>query len=323
MQKRPMDAAHDHHHHAGHVHGHGHSHGHGHAHGTPGGASFAIAVGLNLVFVVAEVAAGLISGSMALIADAGHNLSDVLSLLLAWGASVLSARPPSERFTYGLKSSSILAAIANAALLWVALGAILVETLRRFTDPAPIEGGTMIIVAAIGILINGASALLFAAGSKTDLNLRAAFLHLLADAAVSAGVVVAGIGIMLTGAGWIDPVTSLVITLVIAWGSWGLLREAVRMGLLAVPEGIDQAKVRLFLESQPGVTAVHDLHIWPMSTTENAITAHLVMPGGFPGDRFLHDLAHRLEHDFGIGHPTFQVETLSDTGCALESEAVV
>ncbi|RZK00767.1 MAG: cation transporter [Novosphingobium sp.] len=318
-----MGAAHDHHHHAGHGHGHGHSHGHGHAHGTPGGASFAIAVGLNLVFVVAEVAAGLISGSMALIADAGHNLSDVLSLLLAWGASVLSARPPSERFTYGLKSSSILAAIANAALLWVALGAILVETLRRFTDPAPIEGGTMIIVAAIGILINGASALLFAAGSKTDLNLRAAFLHLLADAAVSAGVVVAGIGIMLTGAGWIDPVTSLVITLVIAWGSWGLLREAVRMGLLAVPEGIDQAKVRLFLESQPGVTAVHDLHIWPMSTTENAITAHLVMPGGFPGDRFLHDLAHRLEHDFGIGHPTFQVETLSDTGCALESEAVV
>jgi len=318
-----MGAAHDHHHHAGHGHGHGHSHGHGHAHGTPGGASFAIAVGLNLVFVVAEVAAGLISGSMALIADAGHNLSDVLSLLLAWGASVLSARPPSERFTYGLKSSSILAAIANAALLWVALGAILVETLRRFTDPAPIEGGTMIIVAAIGILINGASALLFAAGSKTDLNLRAAFLHLLADAAVSAGVVVAGIGIMLTGAGWIDPVTSLVITLVIAWGSWGLLREAVRMGLLAVPEGIDQAKVRLFLESQPGVTAVHDLHIWPMSTTENAITAHLVMPGGFPGDRFLHDLAHRLEHDFCIGHPTFQVETLSDTGCALESEAVV
>ncbi|MCW1427697.1 cation diffusion facilitator family transporter [Novosphingobium sp. JCM 18896] len=322
-----MSAAHHHHDHAGHGHHHGHGHHghghHGHAHGTPGGASFAIAVGLNLVFVVAEVAAGLVSGSMALIADAGHNLSDVLSLLLAWGASVLSARPPSERFTYGLKSSSILAAIANAALLWVALGAILVETLRRFSDPAPIEGTTMIVVAAIGIAINGASALLFAAGSKTDLNLRAAFLHLLADAAVSAGVVVAGIGIMLTGAGWIDPVTSLVITLVIAWGSWGLLREAVRMGLLAVPEGIDQAKVRQFLESQPGVAAVHDLHIWPMSTTENAITAHLVMPGGFPGDRFLHDLAHRLEHDFGIGHPTFQVETLSDTGCALESETVV
>lgn len=310
-----MGAGHDHHH-------HGHGHGHGHAHG-PGGAGFAIAVTLNLAFVIAEVAAGLLSGSMALIADAGHNFSDVLSLLLAWGASVLAARPPSERFTYGLKSSSILAAIANAALLWVALGAILVETIRRFADPAPVEGTTMIVVAALGIVINGASALLFARGSKTDLNLRAAFQHLLADAAVSAGVVVAGVGVMLTGARWIDPVTSLVITLVIAWGSWGLLRDSVRMGLLAVPEGIDQAKVRAFLESQPGVAAVHDLHIWPMSTTENAITAHLVMPGGYPGDRFLHDLAHELEHAFHIGHPTFQVETLSDEGCALESERVV
>lgn len=314
-----MGAGHDHHHH----HGHGHSHGHGHAHGSPRGAGFAIAVTLNLAFVVAEVAAGLVSGSMALIADAGHNLSDVLSLLLAWGASVLAARPPSERFTYGLKSSSILAAIANAALLWVALGVILVETIRRFSDPAPIEGMTMIVVAAIGIVINGCSALIFARGRKTDLNLRAAFQHLLADAAVSAGVVIAGIGIMLTGARWIDPVTSLAITLVIGWGSWGLLREALKMGMLAVPENVDQAKVRAFLESQPGVTAVHDLHIWPMSTTENAITAHLVMPGGYPGDRFLHDLAHRLEHEFGIGHPTFQVETQSDEGCALVSEGVV
>jgi cobalt-zinc-cadmium efflux system protein len=318
-----MGAGHDHHH--GHRHSRGHSHGHGHSHdhGSPRGAGFALAVALNLGFVAAEVAAGLISGSMALIADAGHNLSDVLSLLLAWGASVLAARPPSERFTYGLKSSSILAAIANAALLWVALGAILVETIRRFSDPAPVEGTTMIAVAAIGILVNGASALIFARGSKTDLNLRAAFQHLLADAAVSAGVVVAGIAIMLTGMRWIDPVTSLVITLVIGWGSWGLLRDAVKMGLLAVPEGIDQTRVRAFLESQPGVAAVHDLHIWPMSTTENAITAHLVMPGGYPGDRFLHDLAHRLEHEFHIGHPTFQVETLSDEGCALESEAVV
>lgn len=312
---------------SGHGHGHGHSHGHGHghshAHHAPRGRGFATAVALNLAFVVAEVAAGLVSGSMALIADAGHNLSDVLSLLLAWGASVLAARPPSERFTYGLKSSSILAAIANAALLWVALGAILVETLRRFAEPAPVQGWTMIAVAAAGIVINGASAMLFAAGSKTDLNLRAAFQHLLADAAVSAGVVIAGIGVLLTGAGWIDPATSLAITLVIGWGSWGLLRDALKMGLLAVPEGIDQARVRAFLESRPGVTAVHDLHIWPMSTTENAITAHLVMPGGYPGDAFLHDLAHDLEHEFHIGHPTFQVETLSDKPCALESERVV
>jgi cobalt-zinc-cadmium efflux system protein len=314
---RVMSAEHGHHH--GHHHGHGHSHGEG----TPRGAGFATAVAFNLGFVLVEVAAGLISGSMALIADAGHNFSDVLSLLLAWGASILAARPPSERFTYGLKSSSILAAIANAALLWVALGAILVETVRRFSDPEPVEGTTMIVVAAVGILINGLSALIFARGSKTDINLRAAFQHLLADAAVSAGVVVAGIGVMLTGAEWIDPAISLVITLVIGWGSWGLLREAVKMGLLAVPAGIDQAKVREFLESQAGVTAVHDLHIWPMSTTENAITAHLVMPGGYPGDAFLHELAHRLEHRFGIGHPTFQVETLSDTGCALVSEGVV
>ncbi len=321
-----MGPGHDHSHNHDHSHGHSHSHGghgHAHAHGTPGSASFALAVGLNLIFVVAEVAAGLVSGSMALIADAGHNLSDVLSLLLAWGASVLAARPPSERFTYGLKSSSILAAIANAALLWVALGAILVETIRRFGDPAPIEGTTMIAVAALGIAVNGLSALLFARGSKTDLNLRAAFLHLLADAAVSAGVVIAGIAVLYTGASWIDPATSLVITLVIALGSWGLLRESMKMGLLAVPEGIDQPQVRAFLESRPGVTAVHDLHIWPMSTTETAITAHLVMPGGYPGDRFLHDLAEALARDFRIGHPTFQIETLSAEGCALESEAVV
>jgi len=310
-ETQAMSGGHDHHHHRG------------HDRGSPRGAGFAIAVALNLAFVVVEVAAGFISGSLALIADAGHNLSDVLSLLLAWGASVLAARPPSERFTYGLKSSSILAAIANAALLWVALGAILVETIRRFSDPAPVAGTTMIVVAAFGIAINGCSALLFARGRQADLNLRAAFQHLLADAAVSAGVVLAGIAVMLTGARWIDPVTSLVITLVIGWGSWGLLRDALKMGLLAVPEGIDQGKVRSFLESQPGVTAVHDLHIWPMSTTENAITAHLVMPGGFPGDKFLHDLAHRLEHEFGIGHPTFQVETLSDEGCALVSEGVV
>jgi cobalt-zinc-cadmium efflux system protein len=308
-----MNPGHDHH----------HGHGHGSASATKRGAGFAVAVALNLAFVLVEAGAGLVSGSMALIADAGHNLSDVLSLLLAWGASRLASRPPSERFTYGLKSSSILAAIVNAALLWVALGAILVETIRRFSEPAPVAGATMIVVAACGIAVNGLSAVLFASGRDKDLNLRAAFQHLLADAAVSAGVVAAGIAVALTGARWIDPATSLVITAVIAWGSWGLLREAVAMGLLAVPAGIDQARVRAFLEGQPGVTAVHDLHIWPMSTTENAITAHIVMPGGYPGDGFLHDLAHELEHRFGIGHPTIQVETLSDEGCALVSEGVV
>jgi len=304
-----------------HHHGHGHSHDHGH--GAVGGRGFAIAISLNLTFVVAETVAGIVGGSVALIADAGHNLSDVLSLLLAWGASVLAARPPSARFTYGFKSSSILAAIANAALLWVALGAILVETIRRFSDPAPVEGMTMIVVAAMGIAVNGLSALIFARGSKTDLNLRAAFQHLLADAAVSGGVVLAGIAVMLSGANWIDPLTSLVITAVIAWGSWGLLRDSVKMGMLAVPDEIDEAKVRAFLISQPGVGAVHDLHIWPMSTTETALTAHVVTPAGYPGDAFLHDLAHRLEHDFRIGHVTIQVETRPEADCRLESEAIV
>ena len=289
----------------------------------PRGLAFPVAVLLNLAFVIAEISAGLLSGSMALLADAGHKISDVLSLLLAWGASVLATRPPSARFTYGLKSSSILAAIANAALLWVALGAILVETIRRLADPAPVAGTTMMVVAAMGIAVNGACAFLFAKGRQQDLNLRAAFQHLLADAAVSAGVVLAGLLVTLTSARWIDPVTSLAITGVIAWGSWGLLRDAVKMGLLAVPDGIDQTAVRSFLATQPGVSAVHDLHIWPMSTTETAMTAHLVMPGGHPGDAFLHELAHELEHDFGIGHATVQVETRSGSECALEADAVV
>lgn len=306
-----------HHHHA-----QGHGNGH-HHHASPSsadsGRAFAIAVALNVAFVIAEVAAGLLGGSMALLADAGHNLSDVLSLLLAWAASVLSARPSSRRFTYGLKSSSILASIANAALLWVAIGAILVETIRRITDPAPVAGTTMIVVAGIGIAVNAVSALLFARGRKSDLNLHAAFVHLMADAAVSAGVVIAGIGILMTGQALIDPITSLVITAVIAWSSWGLLGEALRMGMLGVPKGIDVERVREFLQEQPGVGRVHDLHIWPMSTTETALTAHLVMPGGHPPDAFLREIADGLHRSFGIDHPTFQVETDSDA-CALECE---
>ncbi len=305
--------------------GAGHGHDHQHHRATPGtrGRAFALAIALNLAFVVAEIAAGFVSGSMALIADAGHNLSDVLSLLLAWGASVLAARPPSARFTYGLKSSSILAAIANAALLWVALGAILVETIRRLSEPAPVAGGTMMVVAGIGIVVNTLSGLLFVQGRKHDLNLRAAFLHLMADAAVSAGVVIAGLLVVLSGARWIDPLTSLLITAVIGWSSWGLLRDSVRMGMLAVPDSIDEGLVRTFLASQPGVSAVHDLHIWPMSTTETAMTAHIVMPGGYPGDHLLHEIAHELDHRFGIGHPTIQVETAAGPQCALECEMVV
>ena len=313
-----MGAQHHGHHHGHHRH-HGHTHSgagasHHHDHLTGGkpvagsGRAFAVAVGLNVAFVTAEVAAGLWSGSMALLADAGHNLSDVLALLLAWAASILAARPARDGYTYGFKSSSILAAIANAALLWVALGAILVETIRRFFHPEPVQGGVMMAVAAMGIAINGISAALFARGSKQDLNLRAAFLHLLADAAVSAGVVVAGAAIWLTGESLIDPATSLLITLAIGWGSWGLLRDAIRLGLLAVPRGIDAAAVRTWLAERPGVSSVHDLHIWPMSTTETALTVHLEMPGGHPGDPALHGLAEELASRFGIDHATIQIE---------------
>jgi len=307
-----MSASHDHHH---------------HHHGPPPAGqrskAFAIAVALNAGFTLTEIVAGLLSGSMALIADAGHNLSDVLSLMLAWAASALSSRPPSARYTYGLKSSSILAAIANAALLLVALGAILLETIQRFSDPHPVQGTTMMVVAAIGIVVNTLSAFLFVSGRKSDINLRAAFFHLIGDAAVSVGVMLAGLAVILTGAEIIDPITSLIITALIAWGSWGLLRDAVKMGMLAVPENIDEAKVRTFLVARPGVAALHDLHIWPISTTETAMTTHLVMPGGYPGDSFLHELAHELEHEFGIGHTTIQVETCSGAECALESDAVV
>lgn len=312
------DAQHHHHDHAkghshshfhGHSHGHGHGHGHAHGHGQGShGRAFALAIICNAGFVVAEAIASFMSGSAALLADAGHNLGDVLSLLLAWGASILAARPASKGFTYGLKSSSILAAIANAALLWVALGAVLVETLRRFWEPQPVDGPMMMIVAGAGIFVNLLSALLFARGSKSDLNLRAAFQHLLADAVVSASVVVAGLAILLTGKQWIDPVASLLITLVLGWSSWDLLKEAVKMGLLAVPRHIDDGAVRDYLSGQPGVAAVHDFHIWPMSTTEVAFTAHLVMPGGHPGDEFLHRLAHDLDERFGIHHATIQVE---------------
>ena len=302
--------------------------GHGHHHHPPAGTdaagrAYALGVGLNLAFVAVEAVAGLVAGSMALIADAGHNLSDVLGLAIAWAASALATRPPSAQFTYGFKSSSILAALANAALLWVALGAILVETLRRLADPPPVAGTAVMIVAAAGIAINTATALLFARGRQHDLNQRGAFLHMAADAAVSAGVVVAGLAIALTGLAWIDPLTSLGIVALIGWSSWGLLRDAVRMGLLAVPAGIDEAAVRGFLGSLPGVGAVHDLHIWPMSTTETALTAHLVIPTGHPGDGFLHALADDLAERFGVHHPTIQIETAIDADCALESEQVI
>ena len=312
----------DHHH--DHTHDHGHAHGHGHSHAsTSFGRAFAVGITLNLAFVIVEAVYGVLSGSMALVADAGHNLSDVLGLVIAWVASVLAARPPSARYTYGYKSSSILAALGNAAFLLMALGAILVETIRRLIDPEPVAGGPVMIVAAIGIVINTVTALMFMRGRHHDINIRGAYLHMAADAAVSAGVVIAGLLITVTGAQWIDPVTSLVIVGIIAMGTWGLLKDSLKMGLHAVPSRIDEQKVRHFLTSLNGVEAVHDLHIWPISTTETALTAHIVMPGGHPGDDFLHHLAHELEHDFGISHATVQVETLVGHDCALLCDTTV
>ncbi|APE27129.1 cation diffusion facilitator family transporter [Aurantiacibacter gangjinensis] len=309
-----MGAGHSHSHHD---HGHGHAHGHSHA-PADFGRAFAIGVVLNTAFVIVEATYGFLSGSMALVADAGHNLSDVLGLLIAWGASIAAKKPPSERFTYGLKSSTILAAFANAVLLLVAIGAILFETVHRLLDPVEPEGWTMIWVAGVGIVINTVTALMFMRGRKHDLNIRGAFLHMAADALVSVGVVIAGAAILLTGYVVIDPLVSLLIVAVIAWGTWGLLKDSVKMGLLAVPDSVDCDAVRTYLRDLPGVEAVHDLHIWPMSTTETALTVHLVMPGGHPGDAFLHEITHRLEHDHGVGHVTIQVETTfdnCDVGC--------
>lgn len=307
----------------GHGHHHGHDHGHGHSHApSTFGPAFAIGTALNLGFVVVEAIYGVISDSVALLADAGHNLSDVLGLVMAWVAMSLSQRQPSARFTYGLRSSSILAALFNALFLLVAIGGIAWEALRRLADPPQVAGTTVMVVAAIGVVINAATAILFMRGRKGDLNIRGAYLHMVADAAISAGVVVSGGLILVTGWNWLDPVVSLVVSAIIVFGTWSLLKDSVRMTFAAVPAGIDPEEVKNHLASQAGVAAVHDLHIWSISTTETALTAHLVMPGGHPGDQALEAIAHDLQHDFGIGHATMQVET-SGAQCKLAPDHVV
>ena len=308
--------AHDHH-------GHAHSHAHNHAPADYGRA-FAIGIGLNLTYVAAEAGYGLASGSLALLADAGHNLGDVLGLSLSWGAAVLARRGPSVRFTYGLRSSSILAALANALILLVVTGGIAWEAIRRLGAPVATEGGTVAVVAAVGIAVNGITAWLFASGRDSDLNLRSAFMHMAADALVTAGVVVAGVAIALTGLLWLDPAVSLVVSAVIVWGTWDLVRQSLHLALDAVPQSVDAGAVREHLLARPGVTALHDLHIWGMSTTETALTCHLVMPLGHPGDAALAEIAHELEHRFQIHHTTLQIE-LGDSAevCALTPEHVV
>lgn len=323
-----MGPAH-HHDHGGHDHSHAHDHGHNHApgghHHAPAsfGTAFAVGIALNTAFVVAEALFGYLGNSVALIADAGHNLSDVLGLVVAWLADHLSKRAPSARFSYGLRGSSILAALFNAIFLLVAVGAIGWEALLRLFNPEPVASTIVIIVAAIGIVINGVTAWLFASGRHSDLNIRGAYLHMASDALVSAGVVAAGLVIAVTGWMWLDPLTSLVVSALIVAGTWGLLRDSVAMSLDATPPGIDPDAVRRLLESRPGVTEMHDLHIWSMSTKEIALTCHLVIPGGRPDDDFLRDLAHDLKHDFGIGHPTVQIETDAEVTCPLAPAHVV
>jgi len=273
------------------------------------GTAFAIGTFLNLAFVVIEATYGFIGNSMALLADAGHNLSDVAALAIAWGAAALARRLPSSRFTYGLRSSSILAALFNAVVLYIAVGAIALESIQRLMAPGPIAGVTVIVVASVGIVVNGLTTLLFASGRHSDLNLRGAFQHMIADTLVSVGVVAAGAIILLTGWHWIDPAASLAIVVVIVVGTWDLLRQSMGMALDAVPASIDPEAVRGYLGELPGVGAVHDLHIWPMSTTETALTCHLVMPSGHPGDAMLAALALELDHRFHIHHVTIQVET--------------
>ncbi|TSA79812.1 cation transporter [Deinococcus detaillensis] len=309
-------AAHDDHEHGGHAHGHHHNH-------APAdfGRAFLIGIGLNTIFVIFEVIYGTLAKSLALVADAGHNASDVLGLLLAWGAYLVAKRRPSQKHTYGLRRSSILASLTNAVLLLVALGAIIWEALHRFSQPAPVAGGTVIWVATLGIAINGVTAYLFASGRKGDLNLRGAYQHMFADALVSAGVVVAGIVILFTGWNWLDPVVSLILAAVILYGTWGLLRESLDLALDAVPESVDLNEVKSFLSAQPGVAGVHDLHVWGMSTTETAMTVHLVMPQGLP-DEALQHLRHELHEQFGVEHATVQVEQ-GRVPCDLLSDEVV
>jgi cobalt-zinc-cadmium efflux system protein len=307
--------AHDHGHH-GHGHAH-HGHGHGHVHAPANfGLAFAVGIGLNLGFVVVEAAYGFIANSMALLADAGHNLSDVLGLALAWGGTILAKRPPSRRFSYGLRGATILAALANAIILLVAVGFIVYNAVIRLIIPDLVHGETVIVVAAIGIVINGITAWMFARGRRRDINIRGAYLHMVADALVSAGVVIAGVLIASTGWLWIDPVTSLLVAALIFLATADMARESAGMALAGVPRSVDPDAVEAQLAGLPGVARVHDLHIWPMSTTETVLTAHLIIPEGHPGDAFLAEARRLLHERFGIGHITLQIETGADCdGC--------
>lgn len=317
----PMAHTREHDHHHSHNNA-THAHGGSHHHGTPGnhGRAFVVAIALNTVFVAVEMIYGLIAGSTALIADAGHNLSDVLSLALAWGAAILSRRAPSNRYTYGLRSTSILAALANSMLLLFVSGAIALEAMHRLASPPAVGALTVMWVAGAGIVINGLSAWMFMKGAHGDLNISSAYLHMVADAAVSLAVVATGWAMMLTGWYWLDPAISMIIVAVIIAGIWGVLRESLQLALSAVPSYIDVSAVENYLRLCPGVEDIHDLHIWGMSTTESALTVHLVMPGSYPGDDFLDGIIRTLQERFGVHHSTLQIEQgTTEHVCMLHS----
>ena len=308
------DHDHDHGHEDGRAHGashaHGHSHGQGHAHGAPNlDRAFAIGIAINLAFVVVEAFYGWKADSLALLADAGHNLGDVLGLVLAWAGAFAGRLAPDERHTYGWKRASILAAFANSLLLLVAIGSLAWAAIGRLAAPAPIDAGVVMVVAAIGIVVNGATALLFLRGRHGDLNARAAFLHMAADAAVSAGVVIAAALTLHFGWTWLDPVVTLAIALVILIGTWGLFSDSLHLMFDGVPSSIDLDAVRAELSALPGVSCVNDLHVWATGTTQVALTAHLVTPGGHPDDAFFRDAAARMQKRFAIGHVTLQAAT--------------
>ena len=303
--------------HAHHDHAH-HGHGHHQHQAAPAGwnRAFALGIALNLGFVAVEGVYGWLSGSLALLADAGHNLSDVAGLVLAWGAALAGGLRPTHRRTYGWMRASILAALANALLLIFAMGALAFEAVQRLQAPEPVAGGTVIVVAAVGVLVNGLTAWLFMAGSQTDLNIRGAFLHMAGDALVSLGVVAAGLLYLQFGWGWLDPLVSLAIAVVIVLGTWSLFRQSLHLAFDGVPEGIDLVEVHAWLLAKPGVVDVHDLHVWALGTSDVALPAHLVMPAGHPGDAFVVALAEGLAHRFHINHPTIQIELDGiDDGC--------
>jgi cobalt-zinc-cadmium efflux system protein len=301
---------------------HDHAAQHRHEHAPAAfGRAFAVGVALNAALVALQFVCGVLGNSMALIADAGHNLTDVVGLLIAWGATTIAKWPPTSRYTYGLRSASILAAIANAIVLLIGVAVIAWEAGQRLVDPQPVSAILVVIAAAVGILVNGGTAASFRTG-RADVNIRAAFLHMAADAAISFGVLLSGLAIAVTGWVWLDALVSLAICLIIVWGTWGLLRDAMSLALNAVPAGIDPAAVRAYLEHLPGVASIHDLHIWAMSTTETALTCHLVIPGEPPRDAVVFDIAKQLDERFGINHATLQIER-GEAPCALLPEHVV